>query len=380
VTSSVGHGLQLDHVLGAALESTLDVIGLKSGWIYLREEESDRFFLTTAIAPPALIVKDSPAISPASCDCQKRLLSPEAIQEPSIHVCGRLKDLELLSGVTARHLTVPLSTRGESLGVMNLLWVKSREPYQEELELLDAIGVQVSEAVASARLHDNLRREEAGRRALMASLATAQEDERARLSAELHDGTGQELTSLLLRLKTLEYEEDGKDFGLRVEDLCTDLSGSIERLRELSHQLRPPDLEQLGLGPAMRNLAEDMFGGQPIQCQIKCRLAGQSMPDGVQISLYRIAQEALTNIVRHSRASSVVISCGLDHGWAELKIEDNGVGFNPDDLADDGQTHFGLASIQERAERLGGSLEVQTALGAGTSLQVFIPVLEEALV
>jgi NarL family two-component system sensor histidine kinase LiaS len=104
------------------------------------------------------------------------------------------------------------------------------------------------------------------------------------------------------------------------------------------------------------------------------------MPDGVQISLYRIAQEALTNIVRHSRASSVVISCGLDHGWAELKIEDNGVGFNPDDLADDGQTHFGLASIQERAERLGGSLEVQTALGAGTSLQVFIPVLEEALV
>ncbi|MFP3854760.1 MAG: HAMP domain-containing protein, partial [Anaerolineales bacterium] len=380
VTASVGRGLQLDHVLRAALDSTLEVTGLHRGWIYLRDEDANRFYLTTAAEPPSTVLQWPTGREFASCDCQQRLMDSNGDPHPSIHECGRLQEICIKLGTEPRHVSVPLVARGKNLGIMNLLWDKGREPHTKEMELLRAIGVQISAAVANARLHEDLQREEAGRRALMASLATAQEDERARISSELHDGTGQELTSLLLRLKLLENMGSDEKLRGKVEELCTDLSGSIERLRELSHELRPPDLEQLGLGPSLRNLAEDMFDGQGIHCAVECALHNEIAPEEVQISFYRIAQEALTNIIKHAGAEAVLISCEREEHWARLRIVDNGVGFDPDEVMNDGRSHLGLASIQERAERLGGSLVVETAPGAGTNLKVEIPLVQEVLV
>ncbi len=262
------------------------------------------------------------------------------------------------------------------LGVLNLLWDKRNTPADDELDLLDAIGAQVSEAVANARLHSDLQVKEAGMEALLNSLVTAQEDERSLISGELHDGAGQELTSVLLQLKVLSEQEDPTKLRAGLSDVCGSLSGAIENLRQLSHQLRPPDLEQLGLAATLRNLLADTVGEAGLEVGMRSNLEDERLDPTLEITLYRIAQEALTNIVRHADANLVALSLMSEDSGIRLIIEDNGKGFDPDQLAHAGGSHIGLASIQERAERMQGQFEVATGPGMGTRLSVWIPAAE----
>ncbi len=246
-------------------------------------------------------------------------------------------------------------------------------PGDEEIDILQALGVQISEAVANARLHADVREKEAGMEVLINELVRAQEDERSRISSELHDGAGQELTSLLFRLKAIEGKNDSPEMRQAVGALCTDLSQAIEHIRELSHVLRPPDLDHLGLTPTLRNLMDDMTSKADILGVFETNLEGYRLEPNVEITLYRIAQEALTNVVRHAGASQVRMGlqrCGAD---LELSIEDDEVGFDTDDVADGVNAHIGLASIEERTAQLGGVMEVTTARNQGTRLMVRIP-------
>lgn len=373
VASSVGTGLELEKVLAAALRSTLDVTGLSSGWIYLREREGSSFTLTSAIGAPAFVV-DRTINTDGLCACERDLLEDSAWQVPKLRQCKR--DQSCLGRdhcEQVQHLSVPLQARGLPLGILNLLWTSDSEPGEEEIDILHALGIQISEAVANARLHADVREKEAGMEVLINELVRAQEDERSRLSSELHDGAGQELTSLLLRLKAIEGKSDRSEMQQAVGALCTDLSQAIEHIRELSHVLRPPDLDQLGLTPTLRNLVDDMMGEAGVLGVFETNLEGYRLEPNVEITLYRIAQEALTNVVRHAAASQVRMvlqRCGAD---LELIIEDDGIGFDPEDLAARGRAHIGLASIEERTAQLGGVLEVETAKGHGTRLSVRIP-------
>jgi len=377
VSDSVGRGLDLAIVLEAALNSTLDVTGLESGWIYLTDPESGRFYLACAVAPPG-VVEAEPWSSPdAFCGCQRALLEEGEWNEPVQRECKRLALAAAQPGGDhPPHLSIPLRARGRDLGVLNLLWSKEAPARDEEIELIGALGVQVSEAVANARLHADLRDKEAGMEALLHSLVTAQEDERAVISSELHDGAGQELTSVLLRLTSLSAKDDISVLQAGISDLCVELSDAIEHIRSLSHLLRPPDLEQLGLGPTLRNLLTDMLGQNGMLVVFDSNLDGERLDPTLEITLYRIAQEALTNIARHACAQQTSLSVQLLDDELLLEIEDDGTGFDPDHLVVEGVAHIGLASIQERAERLGGSFVVRTGPGQGTHLTVRIPRME----
>lgn len=373
VASAVGKGLELEQVLDSALSSTLDVTGLASGWIFLREPAAGDFRLASAIGAPDLITEELGS-EDGLCACQRDLLGDPGWGLPQLRACKRKALRSETDGeADVEHLSVPLQARGLPLGVLNLLWTEDREPGEEEMDILQALATQISEAIANARLHADVREKEAGMEILVNELVRAQEDERSHLSSELHDGAGQELTSLLLRLKALESKCDQEETRRKVRALCSDLSQSIEHLREISHQLRPPDLDQLGLAPTLRYLVNDMLAETGVLGAFESNLEGYRLEPNLEITLYRIAQEALTNVVRHAGARRAVVSlqrCGAD---LELVVEDDGSGFNPDDLAASGNAHIGLASIQERTERMGGTLEVKTAEGEGTRLMVRIP-------
>lgn len=371
VASSVGRGLELSSVLEAALGSTLEVAGLESGWIHLLDPQTGQFHLASAARPPADVAADHSFPTDENCSCQEALMSSEDWARPALRTCQRLT--RRTSGQPVEHLSVQLKARGMELGMLNLLWTRASQPSEEQLDLLEALGTQVSEAIANARLHTDLHNKEAGMETLLNALTNAQEDERAAISAELHDGAGQELTSILLRLKALESQEDGKALRSGIGDLCVAQSNAIEQLRSLSHQLRPPDLEQLGLGPTLYNLATEMLGQSGVTVGFESNLNGQRLDSTIEITLYRIAQEALTNITRHAQASEVKLSVQLREPRLRLVIEDNGVGFDPDQLGSSGVAHIGLASIQERAERLGGAFFVRTSPGEGTQLIVSVP-------
>ncbi|MDX1600110.1 MAG: HAMP domain-containing protein [Anaerolineales bacterium] len=377
VSTSVGRGLDLGKVLRAALKSTLEVTGLESGWIYLREPQEQRFYLACASHPPQIVTELPVTDSDQWCGCQQALLEDADWSKPQQRACRRLAPSgEGFGDLPPTHLSIPLRARGMNLGVFNLLWNKASPPDHEEMELMGAIGAQISEAVANARLHADLTAKEAGMEALVSSLVTAQEDERARISAELHDGAGQELTSVLLRLKALDSPDAPAPTRAKVEDLCGELSQAIENLRELSHQLRPPDLDQLGLVPTLRNLLTDTAGQAGLDVELESNLQQPRLDPHLEITLYRIAQEALTNVVRHADAGWAKLSLTEAGGEITLVVEDDGVGFDPDLLARSDRGHLGLASIQERAERMQGGIEVSTRPGVGTRLTVRVPELE----
>jgi signal transduction histidine kinase len=373
VAGAVGKGLELEQVLDSALSSTLDVTGLGSGWIYLRQPDTEDFSLASAIGAPDFVTVEELA-NEGQCACQRDLLEDPAWGIPQLRSCKRQElCTDGRDNGDLQHLSVPLQVRGLPLGVLNLLWTEDRDPGEEEIDILKALATQISEAVANARLHADLRDKEVGMEVLVNELVRAQEDERTRLSSELHDGAGQELTSLLLRLKALESKCEQDEARQRVRAVCSDLSQSIEHLRELSHQLRPPDLDQVGLAPTLRYLVDDMLEETGISGDFKSNLEGYRLEPNLEITLYRIAQEALTNVVRHARASQAVVALRRSGHDLELVVEDDGIGFNPDDLATSGNAHIGLASIQERTQRMGGTLEVTTGEGKGTRLMVRIP-------
>jgi signal transduction histidine kinase len=378
VYKSVGRGLDLHAILDAALDTTLAVMNLDQGWIYLLEPETKRYYVTSAVGSPASLPQHQAIGQESICNCLGDFNSSSDWPGPQLRRCeylqGQQPDGHSLSGIS--HISIPLRAQGIRLGMLNMIWNKDQDLSKEETNLLQAMGVQMSEAILNARMHSDLRQKEAGMEHLLNALVHAQEDERNRISIELHDDSGQELTSILLRLKALEQKEDISDIRYGVSEMCAELSHAIEHIRELSHRLRPPDLEPLGLGPTLHSLVKDMLADSPIEFNYTSEMAVERMDPSIEITLYRIAQEGLTNILRHSRANHAEVTLISDDREVALQILDDGVGFDLDQIANSDKIHIGLASIQERVETLGGILEVYTAPNAGTRLSVRIPLLK----
>ncbi len=377
VAVAVGRELELQDVLDASLRTTLDVFGLESGWVYMRDPTDPgeaRFHLASAVSLPLELRADITDNTKELCACKRELLSQDSGVEAQIHNCERLARLVGGDEEEIFHITIPLEARGQRFGMINAVCPDDSKPTENDIDTLTTIGAQVSEFVANAWLHASLKEKEAARQVLLTALVNAQENEQARLARELHDDAGQSLTSLLIRLKTLEKHATTADLRDSVTELCNTTSETIEKVRGISHRLRPAALEEFGLEVALRTLAEEMLAdvGASVGCEF--HLDGQRLPFEIETNLYRITQEGLTNVVRHAQASNVLIELVVLPHAIGLRVEDDGVGFSPEEIVSKENHHrLGLISMQERAEMLGGSLAVQSAPGEGTSLQVRIP-------
>jgi signal transduction histidine kinase len=192
------------------------------------------------------------------------------------------------------------------------------------------------------------------------------ETERRRLAHELHEETGQALTSILLGLKGLEEQLDAPAVAPLRELVVT----TLQSVRRLAVDLRPKALDDFGLEAAIERLAGEVALETGIEVDCAGGLGGGRLPDEVETALYRIAQEALTNAVRHAHARRVSILLTRKDGGVCEVIEDDGRGFDPDRPRVDG---LGLDVMRERIELLGGRLELESAEGAGTTVVVDVP-------
>lgn len=359
------------------LENMLSIMKLETGWVYLHDPSRQASHLASWYGVSDRLAKC--LLHPSDdllCACQNTLITEN--QTAKIGSCSRLENCEYFDLGNA-HISVPLVARDQKFGVINLLCPEDAIISDADIELLDSIGVQVSEIVASAWLRIKLAEKEASRQILLESLVQAQEEERGRLARELHDGAGQMLTSLLVRLKTLE-----KKISLSQPDLKNDfenmqevVSETIEQVRDLSYQLRPPALDEFGLSMALDVLVQDLGQEVDLTTNCVCGLVNHDLPEEIEVVLYRIAQEGITNIVRHAKAKLVKLEVQLKEKGVFMTIDDDGEGFDPKKVSiGKDKRHLGLLSIRERAEMLGGRLDVFTSLGEGTSIQVFIPLPE----
>ena len=217
-----------------------------------------------------------------------------------------------------------------------------------------AVAVDLSERVA----RDALRR-----------VVAAQELERERLARELHDETGQALTSILLGLKGLEdtvTSDDGRRAVAKLRELVV---GTLQDVRRLAVELRPKALDDFGLVPALERLTEGFSDQTGIAVDLEATAVAR-LPAEVETALYRIVQESLTNVAKHADARTVSVVLTRQVGVVTTVIEDDGRGFDP---ARAGQDRFGLQGMRERVQLLDGNLRVESRSGAGTTLVVQVP-------
>jgi signal transduction histidine kinase len=213
-------------------------------------------------------------------------------------------------------------------------------------------------------------------RALTARLVSAQEDERRRISLELHDETGQSVTALQLSLALIQTELPAElpELQQKVNEAISLADAAMERLRTLAHNLHPPALERVGLDQTLRDYCQHVARHSGL-C-VEYRGADFStVPRHYQISIYRIVQEALTNVVKHAHARSVWVEINRDAETISLDIRDDGCGFV---IPTGQQTNgLGLVGIQERMEAIGGILQILTEPGKGTRITASVPLEEE---
>jgi signal transduction histidine kinase len=270
-------------------------------------------------------------------------------------------------------LGVPLLAGGEAVGLFTLVKAEPGFFTPARVHLLEALSAPASVAIANARLFEEVRSGREQVRKVTRKLVEAQEVERRRVARELHDEAGQLLTSLMLGLRLLEHEASNPDAVIgRARELKHLAETAQEGLHRLASDLRPAALDHVGLVPALGQLAAKFSGmGGPVVRLETLGFEGMRLSPDVDIVLYRIAQEALTNVVRHSgaRGASVVLE-RRDKGII-LVIEDDGRGFDLE--AANRSSRLGLPGIRERAEMLGGTLLVESSPRSGTTLVVEIP-------
>jgi signal transduction histidine kinase len=201
-------------------------------------------------------------------------------------------------------------------------------------------------------------------------LVLAREEERRRLRRDLHDGLGPRLAALTLRIETARERLASDPLADELlGDLSTSTEDAVADIRRLVYSLRPPALDDLGLVPALRQASESYGSGGPA-FTIEAPEQLPALPAAVEVATYRIAQEAIANVVRHAQARHCVIRLAVNASSTLLlvEVEDDGRGLPLDKV-----TGIGLHSMRERAEELGGSCEIQPREGGGTIVRARLP-------
>ena len=261
-------------------------------------------------------------------------------------------------------LWVPLLVRGRAIGVLaahdklgaDVRFTDTDLRLAETFATRAALAVDLSQRIAQ----DALRR-----------VVEAQELERRRLARELHDETGQALTSILLGLKALEERTGDEASRAATQELRELVVSTLQDVRRLAVELRPTALDDFGLVAALERLTASFAEQTGISVDFETALADERLPEEVETALYRIVQESLTNVVKHARARRVSILLARKEGSVKAVVEDDGRGFDPAEQAGDG---FGLVGMSERLALLGGRLEVESGADAGTTIAAEVPV------
>jgi len=243
------------------------------------------------------------------------------------------------------------------------------------LALPDASAVVIMQDI-TARKRAAKQLEEANRqlRVLSRQLFHIQEEERRHLARELHDEIGQTLTAVKINLKIIAPDVPAKATG-RLDDSVQLLDRLLGQVRQLSLDLRPPLLDELGLVPTLRWLVDQQAQRAGLRVIFTTNVYGLEMDPDVRTACFRVAQEGITNIIRHSGAKSIAVELRRETGRLWLSVRDDGAGFDPSAIEDGAAQHssLGLVSMKERALLVRGGLEVQSAPGQGTEIRAWFP-------
>jgi two-component system NarL family sensor kinase len=364
IARELNRSVELGEALGFTLSQVAELLGLRTAWIWLIDDSSPEPYLAAARnLPPALA--DDPRRMDGSgyCYCLHTYNRGDLEGAANVNVltCSRLDGLVDGTGGLRYHASIPLYAGEKKLGVMNVASPQWRGLSSEDLQLLSTIGDLLAIAVERARLYDR-------------SARLGAFEERNRLAREIHDTLAQGLTATGLQLESAEALLDHEAGAERArEALRRALSltrSNLDEARRSVLDLRAAPLEGRSLPEALKTLVDRWETETGINTRFKAINGSHPLPSRVEVALYRVCQEALTNVARHAGADRVSIRLVATPDEVRLVIRDDGCGFDPSRVTEE---RHGIIGMRERADTIGGSIEVESSSDSGTRIEVAVP-------
>ncbi len=375
IAVTANQSLNLQDILERSLEAVLRLTSVDVGALFLADDFSSslRLMVCQGLSAEAAAYASEFGMLDGSCGGMMDHGHLVVVPDLSRYRGKRARSLQSEDIHTLVH--VPLTAKGIVLGSMCVGTHEAHEYAPEEQELLTAMGSQIAVAIENARLYAEVQQKEHMRGELFKKALNAQEDERKRIARELHDETSQALAALLYALEDARETTTIRAARSKLDAMHGLLQHTLDGVHKVIFDLRPSMLDHLGLTPALRSLVKARLESQGMRVDVQAVGGPRRLSPEMEIALYRVAQEAVSNIARHAAARNVNITCQLQGPVVQLCIEDDGIGFDMYDLnlAPDNPRGLGLLGMQERLELLGGRIEIVSTPGQGTRLHIFVP-------
>ncbi len=382
VSSAVSGLWDLDTILNVGLEAVLQIFRGSLGIIFLIDEQTQDLYPKAHRGLSARFVSEmrlamGEGISGKVAQTGEPILVEDISKDPGT-VRRDLVSTEGLRGF----ISVPLKAKEKVVGVMDIFSTLPGKFDKENMYLLNSIGCQLGTAIEQARLYQVLSDGRKRYQTLLRQALTIQEEERKRIARELHDETAQQLTGLALNLQAISemLEMTGFDNAdikaLLKKTHAIAVHGGTE-LTKLIRELRPTLLDTLGLPAAIHRFAETNLTPKGIAISSEFKGLGQRLPSEMELALFRIVQEAISNIARHSEAKNATIGLECDGNECTLRVEDDGKGFDVSQITaiDSTGRGAGLFGMRERLALLGGKGTIDSQPGKGTRVALTVPVM-----
>lgn len=380
ISSAVSGVYDLDTILTTALDNVLQLINSDIGGILLFDEETRTLSYRVHYGLSAQYAEGvqfslGESIAGQAAENGESIILEDISKDPRI----TRPDLVLAEGLKG-FISIPLKAKDKVTGVMNIASHEANRFAADDVSLLKSICDYLGTAIEQARLYDRLAQAGERYRVLLQHALTAQEQERKRIAAELHDETSQAITSLTLSLQAImtlaEMKGIGDDeFMEKVKATHSFAVHAGHEVVRLMKELRPSLLDELGMPAAIHRYAKDTLQAQGINVSAEFRGAEERFPPEVEITLFRVAQGLMGNILEHSKAKNTVVNLDCDARECILYIEDDGKGFDVKKLTrvDPSGRGAGLFTIKERVRLAGGHCRVDSRPGHGTKVTVRVP-------
>jgi two-component system, NarL family, sensor kinase len=370
-------GLELDGIAQRVADLITETTSTDVCFVHLLDPTGDRLHLRGATPPfdrltGRIELPINEGVSGwVAAHCEPVVIIDNKRADPRYRYIPELRGEDFISMAS-----VPMITRpGDLVGVLNVHTRDRREFTKADIELLGSVAGLIAGAIENASLHCRLAEREEAMERFAEQIVLLQETERRRLAGEIHDGISQRIVSLSFHLSAAADAviSDPASAAEQIAHAQELAAGALDETRNAIAGLRPPVLDDLGLAASLESLARAI----PLP-NVQVDTVTTALPEHVEIAVYRIAQEALQNIMKHASAEHIQLRLSVATGAVVLEISDDGVGFDPSAMPEQtGPAGYGLPGMQQRAELLGGQLTADSKPGRGTIVRLRVPLLQE---